>query len=161
MRIFLILLTFLGLTSPTLADGRQWHYSDEVKAAFYGTPETDDVLVRITCGERKGEITLEIPSYASKPYTRAEIYDLANPWNQVVLGLTKQNEEMPIAGDATPYTENDEPAGWQWSVTVERNDSVFDFLSTGGTIQADGYDTKFSFPAKAGAVLKRLKKACR
>jgi hypothetical protein len=161
MRIFLILLTFCGLTRPALADDLEWYYSDEVKAAFYGTPETDDVLVRMACGERKGEITLEFPYYATKPYSREEIYDLADRWNQVSLGLSKKHEEMPIAGDATPYMEDDEPAGWQWSNTFEGNHPIFDFISTGGTIQAEGYETKFSFPAKAGAVLKSLRRACR
>jgi len=159
---------------------RKWTYISSGKSVVYGTPETDDVVLRISCPDGIDQLTFEfVYDFQPTPWDSLRkrkpdpLFPHHQPSGPVLIKVDGKNVLAGTSGEIKKFEFGDELQGWnvvlqdtKWDIEkILKMDGVVT-VSTG----ADYDEGKFVTPPVAQykialkgaqAAITRLRSACR
>jgi len=126
-----------------------WEYSPENNGVYYGTPETDDVVVSMVCKGGAVEISL--------PFDYSPMPNRESAANISFKNLTQISERFSLS----KMLEDDELIGWSATATVNPRGSLIEFLKGKGEAEVSaGFQYRISLKGAAQAI-ESLQANCR
>jgi hypothetical protein len=148
--LIVVLLAMAGL-GPAAAQGpRTWLFDDssDLVTLQYGTPESDDVVIAMSC--EANTRTIRINEFASS--------SSLTPGRTAKLKLTNGSASLEYSGQALA---NEMDGGVNLEVVVPADAKLFALLKGGPSLTIDVAGTQGTVPMKAAApYIPALEKAC-